>query len=66
MNADSMFCDVQCKMVISQRIISKDGRVEMVGDNLFKFINKDNVIDFNIADKNDAKLIMEAFNRHFF
>lgn len=66
MNADSMFCDVQCKMVINQRIISKDGRVEMVGDNLFKFINKDNVIDFNITDKNNAKLIMEALNRHFF
>lgn len=66
MNQDSVFRDIQCKMAIKQRIISKSGRVEMTGDNLFKFITKDNVIDFSIVDKNDAKLIMDSFNRHFF
>lgn len=66
MNADNVFCNIQCRMVIDRKIISRSGRVEMVGDNLFKFINKDNVIDFKVADRNDAKLIMDAFNRHYF
>lgn len=66
MNQDSVFRDIQCKMLIKQKIIAKNGRVEMMGDNQFKFISKDNVIDFSIVDKNDAKLIMDFFNRHFF
>lgn len=66
MNQDSVFRDIQCKMAIKQKIVAKNGRVEMMGDNLFKFITKDNVIDFSIVDKNDAKLIMDSFNRHFF
>lgn len=66
MNQDSRFTDIQCKMAIKQKIVAKNGRVEMIGDNQFKFITKDNVIDFSIVDKNDAKLIMESFNRHFY
>lgn len=66
MNKDSVFRDVQCKMSIKQKIIAKNGRVEMKGDNQFRFITKDNVIDFCIVDKNDAELIMDLFNRHFF
>lgn len=53
-------------MTIKQKIVAKNGRVEMFGDNQFKFITKDNVIDFSIADKNEVKLIMESFNRHFY
>jgi len=66
MNQDSRFTDIQCRMAIKQKIVAKNGRVEMIGDNQFKFITKDNVIDFSIVDKNDAKLIMESFNRHFY
>lgn len=66
MNQDSVFLDVLCKMTIKQKIVSKDGRIEMLGENQFKFITKDNVIDFSIVDKNDAKLIMDSFNRHFY
>lgn len=66
MNQDSCFTDIQCRMTIKQKIVAKNGRVEMFGDNQFKFITKDNVIDFSIVDKNDAKLIMESFNRHFY
>ena len=65
-NQDSCFTDIQCRMTIKQKIVAKNGRVEMFGDNQFKFITKDNVIDFSIADKNEAKLIMESFNRHFY
>lgn len=65
-NQDSCFTDIQCRMTIKQKIVAKNGRVEMFGDNQFKFITKDNVIDFSIVDKNDAKLIMESFNRHFY
>ena len=66
MNQDSRFTDIQCRMAIKQKIVAKNGRVEMIGDNQFKFITKDNVIDFSIVDKNNAKLIMELFNRHFY
>ncbi|MCM1233235.1 MAG: AAA domain-containing protein [Ruminococcus flavefaciens] len=66
MNQDSCFTDIQCRMTIKQKIVAKNGRVEMFGDNQFKFITKDNVIDFSIVDKNEAKLIMESFNRHFY
>lgn len=66
MNQDSCFTDIQCRMTIKQKIVAKNGLVEMFGDNQFKFITKDNVIDFSIADKNEAKLIMESFNRHFY
>lgn len=66
MNQDSCFTDIQCRMTIKQKIVAKSGRVEMFGDNQFKFITKDNVVDFSIADKNEAKLIMESFNRHFY
>lgn len=66
MNQDSCFTDIQCRMTIKRKIVAKNGRVEMFGDNQFKFITKDNVIDFSIVDKNDAKLIMESFNRHFY
>ena len=66
LNQDSCFTDIQCRMTIKQKIVAKNGRVEMFGDNQFKFITKDNVIDFSIADKNEAKLIMESFNRHFY
>lgn len=66
MNQDSRFTDIQCRMAIKQKIVAKNGRVEMIGDNQFKFITKDNIIDFSIVDKNDAKLIMESFNRHFY
>ena len=66
LNQDSCFTDIQCRMTIKQKIVAKNGRVEMFGDNQFKFITKDNVIDFSIVDKNDAKLIMESFNRHFY
>ncbi|MDO5519831.1 MAG: AAA domain-containing protein [bacterium] len=66
MNQDSVFLDVQCKMTIKQKIVSKNGRIEMLGENQFKFITKDNVIDFSIADRNNANLIMDCFNRHFY
>lgn len=66
MNQDSCFTDIQCKMLIKQKIVAKNGRIEMFGDNRFKFITKDNVIDFSIIDKNDAKMIMDLFNRHFY
>ena len=41
MNSDSCFTNIQCKMTIRQQIVSKNGRVEMLGDNQFKFITKD-------------------------
>lgn len=66
MHQDSCFTDIQCRMTIKQKIIAKNGRVEMFGDNQFKFITKDNVIDFLIVNRNEAKLIMETFNRHFY
>ena len=66
MNQECCFTDIQCRMTIKQKIVAKNGRVEMFGDNQFKFITKDNVIDFSIVDKNESKLIMESFNRHFF
>lgn len=66
MNQDSRFTDIQCRMTIKQKIVAKNGRVEMFGDNQFKFITKDNVIDFSIADKSESKLIMELFDRHFY
>lgn len=66
MNRDSCFTDIQCRMTIRYKIIAKDGRVEMFGDNQFKFITKDNVIDFLIVNRNESKLIMEYFNRHFY
>jgi Cdc6-like AAA superfamily ATPase len=53
-------------MTIRQKIVAKNGRVEMYGDNLFKFITKDKVIDFSVVDRNESKLIMELFNRHFY
>lgn len=66
MNQDNVFRNIQCKMTIKHKIVSKNGRIEMIGDNQFKFITKDNVIDFSIVNKNDAKLIMDLFNRHYF
>lgn len=66
MHQDSCFTDIQCRMTIKQKIIAKNGRAEMFGDNQFKFITKDNVIDFSIVNRNEAKLIMEFFNRHFY
>ena len=45
MNQDSRFTDIQCKMAIKQKIVAKNGRVEMIGDNQFKFITKDHLID---------------------
>ena len=66
MNQDSCFTDIQCRMTIKQKIVAKNGRVEMLGDNLFKFITKDNVIDFSVVDRNVARLIMESFNRHYY
>lgn len=66
MNQDSYFDNIQCRMIIKKKIVAKNGRIEMIGDNQFKFITQDNVIDFLIIDKNKAKLIMELFNRHFY
>lgn len=66
MNQDSYFTDIQCRMIIKQNIVSKNGRVEMFGDNQFKFITKETVIDFSIVDQNVLKSIIELFNRHFF
>ena len=66
MNLDSCYTDIQCRMTIKQKIVAKNGRVEMFGDNRFRFITKDNVINFSIIDKNVSKLIMESFNRHFY
>ena len=37
-------CDnVQCRMLIRQSLISRDGRVEMAGENKFRFITRDTV-----------------------
>ena len=66
MNPDGCFTNIQCKMTIKRKIIAKNGRVEMFGDNQFKFISKDNVIDFSVSDTNESKLIMESFNRHLY
>ena len=66
MNQDSCFTDIQCRMKIKRKIIAKNGRVEMFGDNQFKFITKDSVIDFSVVIRNESKLIMESFNRHFY
>lgn len=66
MNPQSVFTNIQCRMHVKNEFITKDGRVEMFGDNQFKFITKDNVVNFSIADKNKAKLIMDYFNRHFY
>ena len=32
MNQDSCFTDIQCRMTIKQKIVAKNGRVEMFGD----------------------------------
>ena len=66
MNQDSHFTDIQCSMMVKQKIVAKNGRVEMIGNEKFKFITKDNVIDFNIVDKNNLKLIIELFNKHYY
>lgn len=66
MNQQYVFTDVQCRMHDEQKIISKNGRIEMFGDNQFNFITKDHVINFSIKDKNQSKLIMDYFNRHWY
>ena len=66
MNQDCCFANIQCRRATKQKIIAKNGRVTMHGDNRFKLITKDNVIDFSIVDKNESKLIMDFFNRNFF
>lgn len=66
MNQDSHFTDVQCSMLTKQRIVTKIGRVEMIGNDKFRFITKDNVINFCIVDKADLKLIIELFNKHYY
>ena len=33
LNQDSCFTDIQCRMTIKQKIVAKNGRVEMFGDN---------------------------------
>lgn len=66
MNQDSHFTDIQCSMMVKQKIVAKNGRVEMIGNEKFRFITKDNVIDFNIVDKNNLKLIIELFNKHYY
>jgi len=66
MNSDSCFTNIQCKMTIRQQIVSKNGRVEMLGDNQFKFITKDCGIVFSIVNQSLSKVIMESFNQHFF
>ena len=66
MNSDSCFTNIQCKMTIRQQIVSKNGRVEMLGDNQFKFITKDCSIAFSIVNQSLSKVIMESFNQHFF
>lgn len=65
-NQNSCFNSIQCKMTFNQKIIAKDGRIEMDGDNQFKFITKDSVIDFSIVNMNESNLIMDFFNRHFY
>ena len=66
MNQDSHFTDVQCSMLTKQRIVTKIGRVEMIGNDKFRFITKDNVINFCIVDKAELKLIIELFNKHYY
>ena len=65
-NQNSCFNSIQCRMTFNQKIIAKDGRIEMDGDNQFKFITKDSVIDFSIVNMNESNLIMDFFNRHFY
>lgn len=66
MNKDSILNHIQCKMKVIQKVQSTCGKVEMLGENQFKFITKDSIIDFCIIDRNEARLVMELFNRHFF
>jgi len=66
MNKENMMTNVQCQMFIKQNFVLKEGRVEQVGDNSFKFITKDIIIDFFVVDKNEAKKIMNFFSCHFY
>ena len=66
MNKDVYFTNVRCTMIRKQNIVSKNGCIKMYGQNQFKFITEDNSIDFVIEDKNEAKRLMDLFNRHFF
>ncbi|WP_276948364.1 DEAD/DEAH box helicase [Acetatifactor muris] len=59
-------CDnVQCRMLIRQSLISRDGRVEMAGENKFRFITRDTVTPFTVSDKSDAGLMEDYFSRHY-
>lgn len=66
MNKDVCFTNLQCTMIRKQKVVSKNGRIEMYGQDQFKFITEDNSIDFVIEDKNEAKRLIDLFNRHYF
>lgn len=66
MNEKSVLYDIKCEKELDQDIDSTEGRIEMVGDNRFKFITKDNVFKFKIVDKNDVKMVIDMFNRNFY
>ncbi|WP_301118256.1 AAA domain-containing protein [Peptacetobacter sp.] len=66
MNKNSVFYDIKCEMELDQDINYTNGRIEMIDDNRFEFITKDNVFKFKIVDKNYAKMIMNMFNQNFY
>lgn len=66
MNKDVCFTNLQCTMIRKQKVVSKNGRIEMYGQDQFKYITEDNNIDFVIEDKNAAKRLIDLFNRHYF
>lgn len=66
MSQDVYFTNVQCTMIKKENFVSKNGRIEVHGQDQFKFITKDNSIYFTIEDKNEAKRLISLLNRHYF
>lgn len=57
--------DIRCRMLFTQDIVSKDGRVEVSEGNKFKFVTCDQVAVFEVEDGNDARLAADYLSRHY-
>lgn len=65
-NPDCTFRCVECKMKIKQHILSDRGRIELSGNNEYKYLSKDSIFEFTISDENITKLVSDFIQRHYY
>lgn len=63
-NVEFTFSDLRCKLLISKKILSDSGRIQLMEENHYKLIMGDYTYEFTVLDEQDGRMLADKMKQY--